>query len=104
MSDSHCSSGTDVGGAFIDLVFLTPDGQARRMKVPGTPSRPGNRILGGVAEIRAVLRPDEAAWRAAFHTHGSTVATNGLIKGRHAGGGRITTPGLHDRFDAAGPT
>ena len=99
MPDTHCSIGTDVGGTFTDLVFVTPSGEAHCFKVPSTPSRPGESILTGVEEIRAVLRPDPAAWRDAFHTHSSTVATNALIERRGARIGMITTIGFRDLFE-----
>ncbi|HUB44645.1 MAG TPA: hydantoinase/oxoprolinase family protein [Acetobacteraceae bacterium] len=99
MPDAHCSIGTDVGGTFTDLVFVTPQGEAHCFKVPSTPSRPGESILTGVEEIRAVLNPDSAAWRNAFHTHSSTVATNALIERRGARIGMITTIGFRDLFE-----
>ena len=63
MSESHCSIGTDVGGTFTDLVFVTKAGEVHRFKVPSTPSRPGESIFTGVEEIRAALQPDHATWR-----------------------------------------
>jgi len=97
--DSHCSIGTDVGGTFTDLVFVTPAGEAHCFKVPSTPSRPGESILTGVEEIRSVLHPDAVAWRGAFHTHSSTVATNALIERRGARIGMIATIGFRDLFE-----
>ncbi|HUB15426.1 MAG TPA: hydantoinase/oxoprolinase family protein [Acetobacteraceae bacterium] len=99
MPDVHYSIGTDVGGTFTDLVFVTPSGEAHCFKVPSTPARPGESILTGVEEIRTVLRPDPAAWRDAFHTHSSTVATNALIERRGARIGMITTIGFRDLFE-----
>ncbi|HVC61649.1 MAG TPA: hydantoinase/oxoprolinase family protein [Acetobacteraceae bacterium] len=95
----HCSIGTDVGGTFTDLVFVTPSGEVHCFKVPSTPSRPGESILTGVEEIRAALRPDQAAWRDAFHTHSSTVATNALIERRGARVGLLATIGFRDLFE-----
>ncbi len=99
MSESHCSIGTDVGGTFTDLVFVTAAGEVHCFKVPSTPSRPGESILTGVEEIRAALNPDHATWRDAFHTHSSTVATNALIERRGARVGLITTLGFRDLFE-----
>src|SRR3984885_7796602 len=99
MSESHCSIGTDVGGTFTDLVFVTAAGEVHCFKVPSTPSRPGESILTGVEEIRAALNPDHATWRDAFHTHSSTVATNALIERRGARVGMITTSGFRDLFE-----
>ena len=99
MPDHHCSIGTDVGGTFTDLVFVTPSGEAHCFKVPSTPSRPGESILTGVEEIREMLHPDAMAWRDAFHTHSSTVATNALIERRGARIGMIATTGFRDLFE-----
>src|ERR1700733_1561139 len=99
MSESHCSIGTDVGGTFTDLVFVTAADEVHCFKVPSTPSRPGESILAGVEEIRAALNPDHATWRDAFHTHSSTVATNALIERRGARVGLITTLGFRDLFE-----
>jgi N-methylhydantoinase A len=99
MPDPHCSIGTDVGGTFTDLVFVTQDGEVHCCKVPSTPSHPGESILTGVEEIRAALRPDQDAWRDAYHTHSSTVATNALIERRGARVGLITTLGFRDLFE-----
>ena len=99
MPDAHCSIGTDVGGTFTDLVFVTPQGEAHCFKVPSTPSRPGESILTGVEEVRTVLHPDPAAWHSAFHTHSSTVATNALIERRGARIGMIATIGFRDLFE-----
>ncbi len=99
MPDHHCLIGTDVGGTFTDLVFVTSSGEAHCFKVPSTPSRPGESILTGVEEIRAMLHPDAMAWRDAFHTHSSTVATNALIERRGARIGMIATTGFRDLFE-----
>ncbi len=99
MSEAHCSIGTDVGGTFTDLIFVTPSGEVHCFKVPSTPSHPGESILTGVEEIRAALRPDPGAWRDAFHTHSSTVATNALIERRGSRVGLITTLGFRDLFE-----
>jgi N-methylhydantoinase A len=99
MSDLHCSIGTDVGGTFTDLVFVTAEGEVHCFKVPSTPSRPGESILTGVEEIRAALHPDRDVWRDAVHTHSSTVATNALIERRGARVGLITTTGFRDLFE-----
>ena len=69
------------------------------LRVPGTPSRSGESVLTGVAEIRAALQPDQDGWRDAFHTHITTVATNALIEQGGARVGLIVTLGfrhLHD--------
>ena len=99
MPNFHCSIGTDVGGTFTDLVFVAPDGETHCFKVPSTPAQPGESILTGVEEIRAALPINVEAWRNAFHTHSSTVATNALIERRGARIGMITTTGFRDLFE-----
>ncbi len=96
---TRCAIGTDVGGTFTDLVFCTAAGEVHCFKVPSTPALPGESILTGVDEISAVLHPDATAWRAAHHTHSSTVATNALIERRGARVGLITTAGFRDLFE-----
>jgi N-methylhydantoinase A len=95
----RCAIGTDVGGTFTDLVFCTPEGDVHCLKVPSTPSRPGESILTGVDEIRATFNPAGPVWRDAHHTHSSTVATNALIERRGAKVGMITTAGFRDLFE-----
>ena len=99
MTDARCAIGTDVGGTFTDLVYCTESGEVHCLKVPSTPSRPGESILTGVDEILATFRPDAAAWRAAHHTHSSTVATNALIERRGAKVGMLATAGFRDLFE-----
>ncbi|MBV9248030.1 MAG: hydantoinase/oxoprolinase family protein [Acetobacteraceae bacterium] len=99
MAGEFCLIGTDVGGTFTDLLFISPAGEAHCLKVPSTPSRPGESILTGVEEIRTALQPDGQAWRGALHTHSSTIATNALIERRGACVGMITTIGFRDLFE-----
>jgi N-methylhydantoinase A len=99
LPDPRYSLGTDVGGTFTDLVFCSSSGDVYCFKIPSTPAMPGGSILTGVDEIRQTLRPPEAAWREANHTHSSTVATNALIERRGARVGMITTAGFRDLFE-----
>jgi N-methylhydantoinase A len=99
LPDPRYSIGTDVGGTFTDLVFCSSSGDVQCFKIPSTPAMPGGSILTGVDEIRQALRPPEAAWREAHHTHSSTVATNALIERRGARVGLITTAGFRDLFE-----
>jgi N-methylhydantoinase A len=99
MTAASCNLGTDVGGTFTDLAWCTPDGELHCLKVPSTPSRPGQSILVGVDELFATLAPAAAAWQSVHHTHSSTVATNALIERRVARVGLITTAGFRDVFE-----
>jgi N-methylhydantoinase A len=94
-----CNLGTDVGGTFTDLAWCTPSGELHCLKVPSTPSQPGQSILQGVDELFAALAPAASSWRDVHHTHSSTVATNALIERRGARIGLITTAGFRDVFE-----
>jgi N-methylhydantoinase A len=93
------SLGTDVGGTFTDLAWCTPWGELHCIKVPSTPSQPGQSILEGVDELFGTLAPAAATWHGVHHTHSSTVATNALIERRGARIGLITTAGFRDVFE-----
>ncbi|MBV9116880.1 MAG: hydantoinase/oxoprolinase family protein, partial [Acetobacteraceae bacterium] len=99
MGGARSFVGTDVGGTFTDIVFCTETGEVHCCKLPSTPARPGESILTGMDEVRAALAPDAASWRAAEHTHSSTVATNALIERRGARVGMVTTAGFRDLFE-----
>lgn len=91
--------GVDVGGTFTDLVFFTPEGDVRCVKVPSTPAQPGRSTLAGLDEIRRSELLDDLAWRTLHHTHSSTVATNALIERTGAVVGMLTTSGFRDLFE-----
>ena len=99
MPDTSCLIGTDVGGTFTDLVFVTAADEVHCFKIPSTPSRPGESILSGVASIRSLLDPGPGPWREVLHTHSSTVATNALIERRGVRVGLITTVGFRDLLE-----
>ncbi len=91
--------GTDVGGTFTDLAFITESGELHCFKVPSTPSRPGASILGGVDEIQETLQLQGATWRGTVHTHSSTVATNALIERKGSRIGLLVSSGFRDLFE-----
>jgi N-methylhydantoinase A len=99
LASSACYLGTDVGGTFTDFVFYTGDGAIRCIKVPSTPSHPGQSILAGVDELGDTLASAEAGWRQMVHTHSSTVATNALIERRGARIGLLVSSGFRDLFE-----
>lgn len=76
--------GVDTGGTFTDVVG--DDG--RVVKVPSTPSQPGQAVADGVERLGGP-RPQLLA-------HGTTVATNALLERRGATVALITTEGLAD--------
>lgn len=80
--------GVDVGGTFTDLVSW--DGQTLRThKLPSTPPRFEQAVLGGIAHLRAAAHPVHVV-------HGSTVATNALLQRAGAPIALITTDGFKD--------
>jgi N-methylhydantoinase A len=91
--------GTDVGGTFTDLAFITEAGELHCFKVPSTPSRPGASILSGVDEIQETLRLDGPGWHRTVHTHSSTVATNALIERKGSRIGLLVSSGFRDLFE-----
>jgi N-methylhydantoinase A len=91
--------GTDVGGTFTDLAFITESGELHCFKVPSTPSRPGASILSGVDEIQETLKLHGPGWHRTVHTHSSTVATNALIERKGARIGLLVSSGFRDIFE-----
>ena len=91
--------GTDVGGTFTDLAFITESGELHCFKVPSTPARPGASILSGVDEIQETLKLHGAEWHRTVHTHSSTVATNALIERKGSRVGLLVSSGFRDIFE-----
>ena len=91
--------GTDVGGTFTDLAFITESGELHCFKVPSTPSRPGASILSGVDEIQETLKLQGPGWHRTVHTHSSTVATNALIERKGSRVGLLVSSGFRDLFE-----
>jgi N-methylhydantoinase A len=91
--------GTDVGGTFTDLAFITESGELHCFKVPSTPSHPGASILSGVDEIQETLKLHGAEWHRTVHTHSSTVATNALIERKGSRVGLLVSSGFRDIFE-----
>jgi N-methylhydantoinase A len=88
--------GIDVGGTFTDgLAFDTATGAVFTAKVPSTPD-PAN---GFFAALDAILQQSRQA--PSFLAHGTTVATNALIQGRHARVALVTNRGFRDILEIA---
>ncbi|WP_344426025.1 hydantoinase B/oxoprolinase family protein [Pseudonocardia ailaonensis] len=85
--------GIDIGGTFTDVVALTADGEVEVLKVPSTPPRYEDAILGAVGRLdEAGLAPE----RMGALAHGTTVATNAVLERRGARVLLVTTEGFRD--------
>jgi N-methylhydantoinase A len=82
----------DTGGTFTDVVLRTGAGVAV-LKVPSTPDDPSRAVVAGV---RQALAAAGAGASAHVLVHGSTVATNALLEGRHARAALVTNAGFED--------
>ena len=77
--------GVDTGGTLTDVVAA--DGSV--VKVPSTPSDPGDAVRAGITSTPGVGRP-------ALLAHGTTVATNALLERRGARVALVTNEGFAD--------
>ncbi len=77
----------DTGGTFTDCVYASQDG-LNVLKIPSTPSDPGEAVLNAVAQIA----PGEHA----EIRHGTTVGTNALLERKGARVAFVTTAGFED--------
>jgi N-methylhydantoinase A len=88
--------GIDVGGTFTDgLAFDTATGAVFTAKVPSTPD-PAD---GFFTALDAILAQSDRP--VSFLAHGTTVATNALIEGRHARVALVTNRGFRDMLEIA---
>jgi len=89
---------SDVGGTFTDTVVIADAGRIHRYKAPTTP---GN-LVDGVLATFDLAAADQGQSRAEFiadvrlFSHGTTVATNGLLQRRGAKTGVLITEGFGD--------
>ncbi len=81
----------DTGGTFTDMVVLDQQtGALSVLKLPSTPSDPGQAIIDGIAEVLA----DSASPSDILSlSHGTTVGTNALLTGSGARVGLFVTAG-----------
>lgn len=86
------SIAVDTGGTFTDIVVLDHDsGSTNVLKVPSTPSDPGNAIVTGLSELFAGnFLPSEVT----SLSHGTTVGTNMLLTGKGSKVGLLLTAGF----------
>ncbi len=83
--------GIDTGGTFTDFVVVE-DGAVRTWKEPSTPEDPSRAILEGIRRAVGTTQGAEII-------HGSTVATNALLEGRHARVAFVTNRGFEDLIE-----
>ena len=89
---------SDIGGTFTDTVVLDASGGVRRYKAPTTPDN----LVDGVLATFDLAAADEGISRGEFisgirlFSHGTTVATNGLLQRRGAKTGVLLTEGFGD--------
>lgn len=82
----------DTGGTFTDMVVLDQEtGALSVLKLPSTPSDPGQAIIEGIAEV---LGNDVQPADVLSVSHGTTVGTNALLTGSGARVGLFVTEGF----------
>jgi N-methylhydantoinase A len=89
---------SDVGGTFTDTVVLDDAGQISRYKSSTTPGNLVDGVLAtfDLAAAEAGLDRAEFIGRIRLFSHGTTVATNGLLERRGAKTGVLMTEGFGD--------
>jgi len=81
--------GVDTGGTFTDLVVTGRSGGWRVLKVRSTPSDPSRAVIEGLRRLGVLTGKD-------LIIHGTTVATNAFLQGRHGRAALLTTRGFED--------
>ena len=87
ISDEGAVVAFDIGGTFTDVVALRADGTLAMAKLPSLLQTIGRDMISH-AELKSTP--------ARRYVHGTTVATNALLEGKHARVGLITTRGFRD--------
>ena len=90
--------GIDVGGTFTDIVVSSTGGGTIIAKAATTPADQSQGVLEGVALAaeRLGLSTADLLRATSRIVHGTTVATNALLEGKHARVGMLTTQGHRD--------
>ncbi len=83
--------GVDTGGTFTDLVLMDGD-EVRAEKQSSTPDDPARAVLAGVEALGGVEPGLEVV-------HGTTVALNALLTGKHARAALVTNAGFRDLIE-----
>src|SRR5438045_152282 len=90
--------GVDVGGTFTDLVAIDEGGLTTLAKVPSTPEDPSLGVLEGLSQLAGRFGVDRTALLRDTEriVHGTTVATNALLKHKGARLALLTAEGHRD--------
>ena len=85
----------DIGGTFTDFVLQDDvKGLAYFLKVPSTPSDPGDAVLGGLEKLLGEAQLENTSVNALLHA--TTIATNAILERKGADTGLITTQWFRD--------
>lgn len=85
----------DIGGTFTDFVLQDDiKGFAYFLKLPSTPSDPGDAVLDGLQKLLGEARLENTSVNALLHA--TTIATNAILERKGAATGLITTQGFRD--------
>jgi len=85
----------DIGGTFTDVHLLdTERGESRIHKVSSTPDNPARGAIHGIQEL--LDRCDIAAAEVDYVLHGTTVATNAVLKQEGSRTGMVTSENYRD--------
>src|SRR5690606_35606983 len=90
--------GTDIGGTFTDLVYMTESGEVNIYKAPTTPD---DRTRGVIDAMRIAAEDvgktlEDMVAELQYFAHGTTAATNAFIELKGAKTGLLTTRGFED--------
>ncbi|MBU7573301.1 MAG: hydantoinase/oxoprolinase family protein [Hydrogenophaga sp.] len=90
--------GTDIGGTFTDLVYLSDEGDVRIFKALTTPD---DRTQGVIDAMRLAAEADgisldQLIEQLGYFAHGTTAATNAFIERKGARTGLLATRGFED--------
>jgi N-methylhydantoinase A len=81
--------GVDTGGTFTDLIVMGQPGGWRVLKIRSTPSDPSRAVMEGLRHLGLLTGRD-------LIIHGTTVATNAFLQGRHGRVALLATRGFED--------
>ncbi|TVR11647.1 MAG: hydantoinase/oxoprolinase family protein [Salinarimonadaceae bacterium] len=96
----HIIVGIDVGGTFTDIVAVDRlAGSFHYFKLPSTRENPATAALEGFRRVLEIAAAPAAS--VSSFTHGTTVATNAVLEGRHAKTAYVTTAGFRDVLELA---
>ncbi|QUH03783.1 hydantoinase/oxoprolinase family protein [Saccharopolyspora erythraea] len=89
---------SDVGGTFTDTVVIDDVGRVGRYKASTVPDNPAEGVLNTLVDAAADRDVDLAELLAGVEvfSHGTTIATNAMLEGRHKKVGLIQTRGFGD--------